>query len=360
MNPNKENNISEKRIKSWLTKLFVSITCVLVILAMATWIVDPFLYYRINDSNHYLLNARFCNKGIIKNYDYDTVIIGSSMIQNFSMQSLREKSGWKPVKLTIGGMKLSEIEQMVRLASEQGRVKRFIINVDIISDADGKSRFPEYLYNHFAFDDVKYLLGYEAWMRFIPVDLMFNLLYRLNISLPEKFEASTKIDYIEDWSLNAKFGADVVLKNYLNKQYAVSTQNTEGMYQRLCSRFDDCLNNIDINSEKEYIILFPPYSALFWYNAEKEGYKDIILEVKKYLVAQLLKHKNIRIVDMQNIEEISDLNNYKDTTHFNLKVQEKFLDAIVSRGMDIQFVDFEIKIDQRISELLENYPQLNY
>lgn len=348
---------------NWLKKLFILISIILVLLMATAYIIDPYLYYRVTD-NKYMLNSRFVNKGIIENYNYDTVIIGSSMIQNFNMQSFRDKLNYKPIKATIGGMNLNEIEMMNKLVKEKDKTDRIIINLDMsqFNSKEEESRFPIYLYDDNRLNDFKYLLGYETWMRFIPVDIAVNTLYKMDIQLPDKFDRKTNIDYLEDWSKDYSFGKDIVLKSYFESNETVSKQDKSNMYTNMTARFDKFEENIDIKSDSQYIFLFPPYSALYWNHVSEEGYKNILLEFKRYIVENLDKYNNVRIVDMQDLEHITNLDNYKDLTHYNTYIQEIIVDAIKSKEFDATIKNIDQKINSMnilIDDFIKNNKDIN-
>ena len=346
---------SNSEALKWLKKLSLLIIFFITLLMIVAYVVDPFMYYRSTD-NKYMLNSRFVNRGIIENYDYDTVIIGSSMIQNFNMQSFRDKLDCEPIKLTIGGISLDEIELMSSLVSNNTNVEKIIINIDStqFNSIEEINRFPKYLYDDKILNDFKYLLGYETWMRFIPVDIALRLLDVAGIDLPQKFEMATSIDYIEDWSMDHSFGEEIVLNGYLNSSAIVSKQDTTDMYDNMTNRFDEYLINIDMQESIEYIFLFPPYSALYWHHVDEEGYADILLEFKKYIVNSLSNY-DVRIVDMQDLEHIDNLDYYKDLTHYAPYIQELILDAIVSGEFDAT-VD---NIDDKIAGMYEIVDQFS-
>ena len=85
--------------KKWLLRLLALILAIVLLMCACAYLVDPYMQYRVRD-NQYLLNSRLVTPGLIKNYDYDTVLIGSSMIQNTDMGLFRETLGGSPLKIT--------------------------------------------------------------------------------------------------------------------------------------------------------------------------------------------------------------------------------------------------------------------
>ena len=71
-----------------IVKIFlVQVLFILVVASTLVIYVDPFFHYRKpNDNLFYNLDAgkeRYQNDGIIKHFIYDTMIIGTSMTENF-------------------------------------------------------------------------------------------------------------------------------------------------------------------------------------------------------------------------------------------------------------------------------------
>lgn len=345
--------------KLWLKKLVSVVTIILLALMAAAYAVDPYLYYRIND-NKYMLNSRFVTKGLIENYEYDTVIVGSSMVRNFNMQSFRDKLDYEPVKATMGAMTIAEIELMHQLAMDQEKTERIITNLDMVSfnANEEDNRFPMYLYDDNRLNDFKYLLGYETWMRFIPVDLGINTLYKAGVDLPDKFDRKTSIDLLEDSSAESTYSREQVLETYFNPDLGLSKQDPAEMYQRMTNRFDKFLENIEMQQTLDYVFLFPPYSALYWYEAEDRGYRTELVEFKKYVIESLEDYSNVRIVDMQDLDLITDLDHYMDLTHFDPEIQEMIVDAIGSGDFDVTVESMDTKI-KRLNELVERFKKEN-
>ena len=105
-----------------------------------------------------------------------------------------------------------------------------------------------------------------------------------------------------------------------------------------------------------YIIILPPYSALYWHYINQQGYQDDFINFKKYLVKKLSDFYNVRVVDMQYIDEITDLNYYKDLSHFNTDIQELIVDCIRDRSKDVS----ERNLEDHINRLLDLVLQISF
>jgi hypothetical protein len=285
--------------------------------------------------------------GVIKNYDYDTAFIGSSMIQNFDMRYFRKNYSAKPVKLVVGGMTLNEILKMYSLSQEYSNASKYIINVDLIKfnmpdPLDmSSSKFPGYLYNNNRIDDIKYLLSYEVWFRYLPIDTLIDIMYKSKLKLPQKFDDSTNLDRIEDWSKDYTYGEEIVKDNYLNVEFSTSAVETKDMSARIKKNIDTYLELITKQKKKGQTIIFglPPYSSLYWHTTIDDGTYEIWMQAKEYFIKECFQYSGIRIVDMQSIPEITDLNYYRDATHYNTDIQTIYADGIISGKYDIKNIN---------------------
>ena len=90
------------------------------------------------------------------------------------------------------------------------------------------------------------------------------------------------------------------------------------------------MEQMQFHPEKEYQIIFPPYSALYWVQAAEEGTFDAELRFKRYIVQYFSDWDNVRMIDMQEIPEITDLDHYMDLVHFDPEIQEMIVAVIRS------------------------------
>ena len=74
------------KAEKWLLGWGLIVVAALCALGFLVYRVDPFFHYHKPDTSRYyytLDNQRSQNDGIIRHFDYDAMIIGSSMTENF-------------------------------------------------------------------------------------------------------------------------------------------------------------------------------------------------------------------------------------------------------------------------------------
>lgn len=335
--------------KTWIIKTISITLAVLVVMCAITYLYDPYCYFRLTNNHLKSQNIGFVDPGIAKNADYDTAIIGSSMTQNFNMDAFRQRMGLNPVKLTQGGMSIEERSRILALVTRTGKAKTLIFNIDLPSlsrDDKALGSFPAYLYDATPFNDYKYLLGYENWMRIMPASMIFNGLDKLGVNIGKSYGTGS-IDHIGEWQNDFKFGADILIANYKNRTPQVSDQELSGMKERMMNNADRMIDDIVNQSQnKQVIFFFPPYSALYWYGAEQSGYMGTFLEIKRYIVSKVAGLDNVKIYDFQCLPTITDLNNYKDTSHYSAHINDLMVDYMAEGSYVVNTNSIESSIQQ--------------
>lgn len=344
MTADKKKYTSKKYLKAFAISSIVILFCI----GLAGYIIDPFFQYRVNTESHYILNPRLVNGGLAKNYDYNTVLLGSSMVQNYNMSILRENDPEvKPVKLSSGGMNITEMEYLysfVRMDS----TKDFIINIDIalFNQFGIGNRYPKYLYANGILNKLKYLYGYETWMQYIPADIGMTLYFKINKNVPLVYKMKTSIDDIGNNSFDVQYNAENVKTQYV-KGISVSPQVMEGIEQRMETTLDSLLARMEIDKHKEirYTFVFSSYSALYWYHARRYNYYTPFMDFVYYFNKSIEKYDNARIAFFFDREEIIDLNYYSDITHFGPILSDTILTNVYNSKYELNTQN----IDRRIS-----------
>lgn len=349
--------------KRFIKLVGVLVGVMVVITAYLGYLLDPNMYYRLAENEVYYSEA-YTTSGTIKNYPAKIAVIGSSMIQNTDMDLIRQLFNEEPIKYTRSGMNIDEISMLINRAIDtKNEVDKFIVNIDMTMFNTDKyepyEKFPKYLYNDNKIDDIKYLLGFETWTKFIPFNLVYNMALNIDTPITNKitstFSSVVDLDNMGDWSNGTLFGEDIVKSKYSNNLETVSKQNTEDMLERMKLKFDkDFYPTFENNTEKEFMIVLPPYSALMWYEAEKQGYIDKLYDFKTYIVDKFDNLENVTIYDFQDYEGIIDLNNYKDTTHYIPEFNDMIINNIYENKNIINSENIELRIDN-LKNLLDNF-----
>lgn len=306
-----------------------------------------FFQFRVRD-NRYFMNAAYVNAGLIKNYDYDTIIVGSCMVENYDIEKFNRTLGVNAVKIGCGGLGSDGVINYVLLANEVGKAKNYYINIDFGSFAGGgedeaiglglqrELNMNEYdfLLKNDPISKLKYMFSYEAWFRFMPVD-MGLIAYRMvrgDIS-GGKLGVRTSIAHNCEWSDDYEYGEEAVMKSRENidKKIRKSPWNEAEqtqLLQTMKNNMDAYVDSIDF-TKGNYTFIFPPYSFLFWEDAKTEDKYDTYIEAKNYLIDRI-KQNGGKVYDFQNADKTYDLDYYKDTTHYSKYMNDYMIECLAS------------------------------
>lgn len=312
-----------------------SILCVALVLlilsafAIPTVVIDPFFHFHAprEDLNYPLNNQRYQNDGIVRHFDYDALITGTSMTENYRTTEFDDLFGVHSVKVSYSGGSFPELTSNLEQALEHNpdlKTVLFCIDEWFLSSgreliqADGN--YPLYLYDDDPFNDVEYLLNREIfWGNTLEV------LRHTQKGLP-----TTSFDEYGSWVY--PYDKQIVLSNYQRPEQTDPLPLTEADVIRL----KDTLENTLIRFAREYpntqfILYFPPYSVLNWDQDIRQGLFPRNIELYRMASEMFLQEENIQLFSFHSdFSTITDLNNYRDTVHHSDRINSLLLQRIHS------------------------------
>ncbi|MCI8484254.1 MAG: hypothetical protein HFH41_07935 [Lachnospiraceae bacterium] len=142
----------------------------LAIIGKKVYDMDPFFHYHQPNTKEYfyvLDNQRSQNDGISKHFDYNALITGTSMTENFKTSEMDAIFGTVSIKVPFSGGSFKEINDHLKAALEHNPDLKIIIrglDMDRFFDSSDAMRFdlgtyPTYLYDKNPFNDVHYLFN---------------------------------------------------------------------------------------------------------------------------------------------------------------------------------------------------------
>ena len=259
-----------------LVHCFTAITVIfLVVVAVTVAYVDPFFHYnKPRPELFYTLKSqRYQNDGILKNFDYDAIITGTSMTENFKASEFDELFGVKSIKVSYSGGSFKEINDAIRTGCESSNNIKYVIRsldlYKIIADKNEMRNdlgaYPIYLYNDDIFDDGKYIFNKDTFFK--------HVLPILKNWIKGKEGGITSFDNYSNWNKNYKFGREHVMKN--QKRYAPNVQQKAFSERDMKMATENISVNVTdlakANPETKFYYFFPPYSVVYWSNQSSSG-----------------------------------------------------------------------------------------
>ena len=311
------------KAKLWLVIWLVVSISAFSILGVWVYRIDPYFHYHEPDLEKYyysLNNQRSQNDGISKHFDYNALISGTSMTENFKSSEFDRIFGVKSIKVAFSGGSYKEINDNIKRALRANpNLKMIIRGLDMskfFSQANDMrtdlGKYPTYLYDNNPFNDIEYLLNR---------DVIFGRAYQMTLdNNKEGFNPGiTSFDEYSRWQESFEFGINKVCPDgiTINKQDDF-LHLSESEKKIIKENIEKNVTGIaDDYPEVEFYYFYPPYSIVWWSELVNNGtiYKQ--LEAERYITELILRHENIYLFSLNNrFDLIEDLNNYKDSLHY--------------------------------------------
>ena len=319
--------------KKWFCSIIIMLAATLLIFSGCVFWADPFFHYRKpKDYLYYeLIDQRFQNDGITKHFDYDSIITGTSMCENFLTSEFDELFGTNSIKVCYSGATYKEINDNLKVAYNSGHSPKFVLRgLDytlLVRDKDAlrldMGEYPDYLTNRNPFDDVKYLVNKDVLINYtLPV------FAKLIKGEPGGHTSFDVYSYTAD---NAYYNKDAVLMDrYEFNAPEVINEATEAELTMLSENMTE--NVVELASghpETTFLYFFPPYSMAYFGGVREEGNLEKELLFKEKAIDMMLEHENIHIYSFTDALDITtDLDKYRDVAHYNQDVSYWIIEQI--------------------------------
>lgn len=339
--------------------VLIGTTALLSLTAALTIIIDPYFHYHkpLADFQYKINNQRYQNDGILRNFDYDAIITGTSMTENFKTTQLDKMFGVKSVLTPFSGSTFKETgDNIKRAINYNDNIKMIIRSIDISRYFDKvndmryeDSYYPTYLTNNNPFDDVAYV-----WNK----SVLFNNTLEILSTYSKGSGSVTPFDEAYNWNEANEFGKTAVLANY-NRKDTKAEKNVVLTKEQLL----DIQKNIDVNlagvvkdnPEIQFYYFITPYSVVFWDSVERIGTLDMTLLAEKMIIESLIEYDNIHFFSFSdNLSITADLNNYKDIAHYSENVNSYILQCMKEDKHRLTKDNYKEYLE-RMNDIYSNY-----
>ena len=291
--------------------------------------VDPYQYYRKWSGAEpiFSTDGRRQNPGLIKHYDFDTPIIGTSRSQNFTPEMF-EGSGWQPIKLTASGSGSYVHARTLRQALESGKVERAIIELAPTAYQFGATytrqgkTLPEFLYQPTVETPFLYLLSIDLLKksrRIMAGKDRSSSLGEINVWQHRYQDAFGKNRYLADISFDCRPLDDI-------------PPSWRGTYPLMDEALEANLESVlQDHADIEFLGFLPPY-PVSWFGKVSEPHRRMRFGFRQRVYELAARHPNLRLFDFELVQGIvDDPARYKDFNHYdqatNAMMARSFIDG---------------------------------
>ncbi len=318
----------KKASKGWALGFFGAVGVLLLLLCGKTLLLDPYFHYHKPLPGIAVpgLDSRYQNDGILRNFDYDTIITGSSMAENFKSSELDALFGVHSVKVALFGSTYHEIYLQTQTALKRTPNLKMVFQCldynGLIRDPQelryDASWYPQYLYDDNPFNDVYYLMNKTV--------LLTATDYVLQQTLEGK--PAFSMDEYCRWADWYALGRDAINETYTRPGKSTATHPlTDEDRATIQENLElNVLSLAEENPDVTFYLFFSPYSIFFWDRMDRTGNLQRQLDAEKYAIELLLTCDNIRLYSFfDEYDMVCDADNYRDAGHYGEHINSRIL-----------------------------------
>ena len=302
-------------------------------------------------------NMRQQAAGIINNfYDYDSVILGTSMIENTSSKEASEKLGGKFINISLSGSSYFERAIVLRSLFRQHNIKNILYSLDVDKYFSQEEEYPgyplsrfDYLYDESMLNDFKLYSN----IKYLPCVLLQSTYSKcvgekITLDRPNAwFESvgnSIRFGGLDKW-ISSKDNGQIIASfkdisetaEHIKRQETVSLDKVEitiGMAKKYID--ENIMDFVRTHPNTKFILFDPPYSRIqyaIWAQYDLPKFK-VYKEILRYLATKSDEYTNLEIYSFGEEQFVDDIATYKDLSHYHYSINSWMLSAMTrKRGL---------------------------
>lgn len=325
--------MSEKKQKTWFLSTLLIILGILASVLIIMVVVDPYFHFHgpLKNISYRLYSERYMNNGIAKHFEYDAVITGSSMNQNFKTTLMDELWGTNSIKIPFSGAGFEEIKDSLEVAlNSKNNVKYVLWGLDYNGlnreyDWQGYDEYPEYLYDNNLFNDTSYIFNKTILFEGLLNNILFNL----------SGQETTTFDEYSTWEAGS--GWERISGTYKRQAEILPM---EKMSEEEKNRVEKNVTENIVKLAKAYpdtqfLLFYTPYSALYWESIYRQGWLEKQIQMEQIATELMLECDNIQLFSFcQETQVTGDVNQYRDKEHYVAEINGMIMQWIAQgRGL---------------------------
>ena len=316
------------------TSTYIKVTVVGILLTLGAFAginiyVDPLFHYHgpTEGIEYPLYDERYMNYGIAKHFEYDSIITGTSLTQNFKASQWDNYFGTKSIKTPFAGASYKEVNDLLICAFEHNdsiaTVMRSLDPTMLIMEKDEMdySDYPDYLYDDNIFNDVNYVLNKDIFFQFTEYVHTFMSLGGI----------TTNFDTYKNWSGQYQYDENLMRQNFVRREKVDEiTMLSEDDIRKIKENLEaNVISLARENPETDFYLFFPPYSIYYWDDLSQDGMMIRMLDAHQMAIEMLLEYENIKLFSFMDATDIvCNLNYYKDSVHYNQEISDVMIDSM--------------------------------
>lgn len=313
--------------KKWTITVLAAVLLSLGAFAAIERLLDPLLQYgpenRLLTSYEY--TELYSNPGIARQYSYDAVLVGTSMVENTSVDLMEELMDVKMVRLPYSGGTTFNMKTILDLCYRSGNTIRNVFweldEFQLFGEADTpRYPLPDYLYRSSGKPGPSYLLNADIFYHYSIKNCIAT------VRGQQQRAARRGISFEGDYSRAS------MMKAYSRPQPGTEQRTFSPSFKaKVDANLENILSLVNAHPETEFVFFMPPFSILYWDSKLRSGTFQADMEAVAYALGEILSCNNARVFFFHDEEAlITNLDNYKDYSHYGPWINDTITEYIAA------------------------------
>ena len=349
----------------------IGLLCLSIVFSLISFYFDPLHIFttpadKVNAL--YSSDARLQNAGYIRNFEFDSVIIGNSHMENLSHRKTAQYLPGNWFNLSMAGSTENERKLVLDKVFRDKKIKQVLLLLNGGFRTNSTEGY-EVLYDRNPLNDISIYLNDKYSKCFF--NHMSNTVFRtkfdddcfgkkLNIDEHNAWIYNTiyssRLGGIEKWALHYQnkqlFGAYLAL----NERYNNSPRRIKSISEDTRKKIEKNINNNVLSLIKShpetqfYCYVHPFFKLAFALDLRDENIDaqatEIYIEYLRQVARIASTYKNFKLYGFDNLEFTADVKNYKDLTHFTPELNYKILGYIKEERYTLNDSNIDEYIDE--------------
>ena len=322
------------RMRAWALSALGASLALLCVCALTVYVLDPYAHYHtvtlpLTD------NPGYAAPGIARHYDYDTVLVGSSMVENMKPSQIDACLGGQSIKIAMRGGTAADHARVLDLCFDTHALSRVIYCMDPTSftarAGNVAHEYPSYLWNGAGLDDVQYLLNGSVLLDKTKAARRYERLLS---------GYATDRDAMYVWT-DVTFSRENAMRSYDWHAQRYEMKPADYFADRFAANLDQCvIPFVRAHPETAFTFYFPPYSVIYWILQSDAGNLEAQLWIREQFASVLLSYENVTVYDFAACTPwILDLDRYMDYSHHDARMNAQIIDAMADGTHRISSVE---------------------
>lgn len=321
--PTSTETVSKKFVKCFFKRIFV----LMLLIGAIVVVIDPFFQYH---KPWFGLKAVLTDKeyqciGTLRTFDYDSLIVGSSVAENYYNGWFNEGFDCNAIKAIRSYGATADLCYLLDAAFEEQNLEYVFYSMDTSSlAADPTPTYeltgcPMYLYDKNYFNDVEYLYNKGVLFEKIP--------YMAANSIIGDYDENDSYN----WAQWKEFNEEQTLRLYIRTAEIAPMKEIDYYQDNLDANISLITKQVKNHPETQFKIFFPAYSMLYWDNLYRTGDLEAYFYNMEQAIGTLLAYENVEIYYFQDVTDIIlNLDNYMDTLHFSPEINQYMAEEMIA------------------------------